>query len=386
MATRLKNTTYVLYLLLILNIMLCGSAEKQILVKTRGKVGLEVKCGEAGVRITVNRAFVEERRVPFKPEYLHLGPNPTQHGACRPASRGSGSGSDMVIYAGLGACGAKSSIIGEWLIYSNQLFLCPAVIPISRGSVIVKGATTVIPVECHYKRERRVNGEPLSPTWLPMTSTISAVGLLHFSLNTMTEGWTAPRSSSVYQRGEAVFLEARVEDQQHPPLRIYIDYCVATLRPDPLSLPNYKFIINNGCLVDSIFPGSPSKFLHREQANRLSFSVQTFHFTQATWEQMFITCHLRATLIQIPLSHSNKACFFHSPTFSWRAAEGDSNLCQCCDSGNCLAQAAEESGGHTVQPQTEKEHEADITVGPVHTLPVSHWTGRHSLKSYSTLP
>lgn len=70
------------------------------------------------------------------------------------------------------------------------------------------------------------------------------------SLYLSADGWTSPRSSSVYQQGETVFLEASVEAQQHPPLTIYVDYCVATLRPDPLSLPNYKFITNNG----SVFP------------------------------------------------------------------------------------------------------------------------------------
>lgn len=113
MATRFKNTTYVLYLVLILNIMLCSSVKKHILVKTRGKVGLEVTCEEAGVSVTVKRALMEERRVPFKPESLHLGPNPTQHGACRPVPRGPGSDGDMVLYAGLRECGAKSSVSKE---------------------------------------------------------------------------------------------------------------------------------------------------------------------------------------------------------------------------------------------------------------------------------
>lgn len=41
---------------------------------------------------------------------------------------------------------------GEWLVYSNQLVLFPAVVLTSTGSVMVKGAATAVPVECRYKR------------------------------------------------------------------------------------------------------------------------------------------------------------------------------------------------------------------------------------------
>ncbi|XP_071398067.1 zona pellucida sperm-binding protein 3-like [Centroberyx affinis] len=333
------------------------------------------------MRISVKREFFEERRIPFTHEYLRLGENSTQQGSCRPVSEGPVSASEMVIYAGLQECGTESRVHGEWLVYSNQLVLFPAVIPISRGGLIVRGTTTFVPIECHYKRKQRVSGEPVTPTWLPMTSTISAFGLLHFSLHTMTDDWTSPRSSSVYQQGEVVFLEASVVAPLHPPLRIYVDSCVATLKPDPLSLPNYMFITNHGCLMDSVVPKSSSKFLPREQDNRLRFSVQAFHFSQESGE-MFINCHLRATLKQNPADHLNKACFFHSPTFSWRATEGDSALCKCCESEDCFRQIGGKTDGHTgptTQPETEKEHEAYTTVGPLHTLPLSNWTGHLSV-------
>lgn len=47
---------------------------------------------------------------------------------------------------------ASTQVHGEWLVYSNQLVLFPALVLTSTGSVIVRGATAVIPVECHYKR------------------------------------------------------------------------------------------------------------------------------------------------------------------------------------------------------------------------------------------
>ncbi|XP_059211016.1 zona pellucida sperm-binding protein 3-like isoform X2 [Centropristis striata] len=342
-------------------------------------VGVEIKCGEVEVSITVKRHFLEEKHIPFKPENLRLGTNSTQQRSC--AAKGPVSDSEMVISAGLHECGTESRVRGEWLIYSNQLVLFPAVVPTST-SVIVKGATTVITIECHYKRRQTVNAEPLTPTWLPLTSTISVFGLLHFSLRAMADDCTSVRSSSVYQQGEAVFLEASVEAPLHSPLTMYVDYCVATLKPDPLSSPSYKFISKNGCLMDSVLPGSSSRFLPREQDNRLCFSFQAFHFNQEYGKEMFISCHMRAILRQKSHSHLNKSCFFHRPTFSWRATEGDDALCGCCDYDDCFRQTAEENHvhtGHTTQPDTEKNHEEDTTVGPLHTLPHFHRTGRLSV-------
>lgn len=48
-----------------------------------------------------------------------------------------------------------------------------------------------------------------------------------------TDVCTSLCSSTVYQQGEAVLLEARVEALMHPPVTVYVDSCVATLKPDP---------------------------------------------------------------------------------------------------------------------------------------------------------
>ncbi|XP_028285545.1 zona pellucida sperm-binding protein 3-like [Parambassis ranga] len=342
---------------------------------------LEIHCGEVKVRITVKRQFFRERGIPFKPEYLRLGANRTRRSSsCSP--KGPTTGSELVISTGLRQCGTESRVHGEWLVYSNQLFLFPALVSTSSGSVIVRGAATVIPVECHYKRKLKVNGGPLRPTWVPMTSTVSVFGLLHFSLRIMADGCNSLRNSSIYQQGEAVFLEASVEAPLHPPLTLYVDSCVATLKPDPLSTPSYKFITNHGCHVDSVLQSSSSKFLLRQKYNRLCFSVQAFRFSQKPVEQMFISCHLRATLKQSPHNHTDKACFFHRPTHSWQATEGDSALCDCCDSADCFRLTGERRSGqtgHTTQPQTEKKHEEDKTIGPLHIMHSFHWANHLSV-------
>ncbi|XP_041634750.1 zona pellucida sperm-binding protein 3-like [Cheilinus undulatus] len=333
---------------------------------------LKVKCGEVEMTITVNRLFFEERNVPFKPEYLRLGANSSKLNFCGPEAQMSES--EMVITAGLQECGAQSSVHGDWLVFTNQLVLFPALVSTNIGGLLVR---VVIPFECHYKRKWTVSGEPLTPTWQPMTSTISAFGLLHFSLRTMKDGCSSIHSSSVYQQGETLFLEASIEAPLHPPLTLYVDYCVATLKPDPLSMPSYKFISKHGCLMDSMLPGSSSKFFPRKQDNRICFSVHAFQFNKESVNQMFISCHLRATLKQIPRSYRDKACFFQKPTFRWSSTEGDNALCECCDSDDCFSHSEEihTTAGDRPKADAERRQEADATVGPIHILSRSHWTG-----------
>lgn len=48
----------------------------------------------------------------------------------------------------------------------------------------------------------------------------------------------------------------------------------------------HVLLLHYRCLMDSVLPGSSSKFLPREQDNRLCFSVQAFHFNQESGEQV----------------------------------------------------------------------------------------------------
>lgn len=56
-----------------------------------------------------------------------------------------------------------------------------------------------------------------------------------------------------------MYLEASVEAPLHPPLIVFVDYCVATLKPDPSSMPNYKFISNYGLVFYSDSKSSSTK-------------------------------------------------------------------------------------------------------------------------------
>ncbi|XP_063325100.1 zona pellucida sperm-binding protein 3-like [Pelmatolapia mariae] len=212
---------------------------------------LQMQCGENKVRIAEKHQFSQDRRIPFSPQCFQLGENLSQESSCRPKE--AVSEAEMVISAGLRECGTE---------------------------------------------KQKVSREPLSLTWVPMTSTVSVFGLQHFSLHIMADVCTSQCGSTVYQQGEAVLLEARVEALMHPPVTVYVDSCVATLKPHPLSLHSYRFITNHTCLMDSLLPDSPSTFYHS--------SIQ-----------MFISCHLMATLKQSLHSKLEKTCFFHRPIFSF---------------------------------------------------------------------
>ncbi len=102
MATRLTYTRFVFLLVVLLAMCSVSCAEKSL--------KLQLKCEEVQIRITAKRQLFEEKRVPFKPEYLRLGMNSTQQRSCRPEEPMSES--EMVISAGLQDCGTKSSVRG----------------------------------------------------------------------------------------------------------------------------------------------------------------------------------------------------------------------------------------------------------------------------------
>lgn len=70
--------------------------------------------------------------------------------------------------------------------------------------------------------------------------------VVHMFAVSFADGCVSVRNSLVYQQGEAVFLEANAEAPLHPALTLYVDFCAATLKPDPFSLLSYKFIAKHG--------------------------------------------------------------------------------------------------------------------------------------------
>ncbi|KAB5579206.1 hypothetical protein PHYPO_G00192440 [Pangasianodon hypophthalmus] len=304
-------------------------------------------------KIFSGRSFSKAENVPEPNNGVRLGEDGAA-GDCTPLKDFTTS-TEMVISAGLQDCGSESRVSGNWLIYSNKLVFSPGTPLTWDGVLVLKHPPTVVPIECRYKRKFRVSAEPLSPTWLPMTSTIEAVGLLHFSLSVIKGDVGSLRPSTIFQQGEPLFLEAAVHGPMHRPLRIYVDHCVATVDSYPLSRPSYEFISNHGCLIDSMWPYSSSKFYSRPKQNILRFSVQALYFPQDLRKQIFISCHLRAAPDYTLPDSQNKACYFHGPSFSWHAVEGSSNVCLCCETADCKSGKVDMSGTY-LEEQTRFSH------------------------------
>lgn len=71
----------------------------------------------------------------------------------------------------------------------------------------------------------------------------------------VTDGQRSAGSSMVYLQGEPVFLEAAVHAPLHPPLRVYVDYCVVALDSEPLSNLHYEFVVNQGLVIVCVCVG-----------------------------------------------------------------------------------------------------------------------------------
>ncbi|XP_067262842.1 zona pellucida sperm-binding protein 3-like [Chanodichthys erythropterus] len=221
-------------------------------------------------------------------------------------------------------CAVTSEITDDSLIYTNLLTFNPQPSP----DGVVRLEKTVVPIECYYSRRFDVTSNPIKPTWIPYSSTQSAVEDLQFSLKLMTSDWHSERASAVYFLGDIINMEASVHLGHHFSLRIYFESCVATVTPDMNSVPRYTFIENHGCLMDGPITGSKSRFLHRIQNDKLQLQLDAFKFHQETRPEMYITCNLQAYPVMDAVNPFHKACSFIDG--SWKAADGGDWACYSC--------------------------------------------------------
>ncbi|XP_056384162.1 zona pellucida sperm-binding protein 3-like [Hyla sarda] len=155
-----------------------------------------------------------------------------------------------------------------------------------------------VPIRCYYPRHGNVSSNAIKPTWIPFSTTVTSEERLAFSLRLMTADWSAPGQSLVFQLGDMFYIEASLETQNHAPMILFVDSCVATITPDVASTPRYEIISNYGCLVDGTEEDSSSVFVSpRPQADKLRFMVDAFRFTNNAASLIYITCSLRAAAI-----------------------------------------------------------------------------------------
>ncbi|XP_075711660.1 zona pellucida sperm-binding protein 3-like [Rhinoderma darwinii] len=284
---------------------------------------ISVQCGEDRLVVMVTRDFYGNGKL-VKPSDLTLG-------SCRPGLQTTDT--TVVFENGLEECGNSLEMTSDWLIYTSNLRYTPTS---SRNVPIIRFNSAVVPIQCYYPRHGNVSSKAVKPTWIPFSTTVTTEERLVFSLRLMTADWSAPRSSLVFQLGDMFYIEASLDVQNHVPMTLFVDSCVATITPDVTSNPRYEIISNNGCLMDGMQEDSSSVFVSlRPQAEKLRFMVDAFRFTDSDVSTIYITCSLRAADINQTPDPVNKACSYNKATSSWSPMEGSSGICQCCTTRNC---------------------------------------------------
>ncbi|XP_051980496.1 zona pellucida sperm-binding protein 3-like [Xyrauchen texanus] len=279
-----------------------------------------VTCHENYMEIAI-KADLFDLGLPVDASELRLGADSQSIPACKVTA----SSSNLFIIASeLTDCGTQHWITDESLIYTNLLIFSPQ--PSPDGVIRLENA--VVPIECHYSRRFDLTNKPISPTWIPYSSTQSVVEDLQFSLKLMTSDWSSERASGVYFLGDIINMEASFRLDHHGNLRIFIESCVATVTLDLNSVPRYTFIENHGCLMDGQLTGSKSRFLARIHNDKLKLQLDAFRFHQEKRPEIYITCTLQAYPVMDEVNPVHKACSFIDG--SWRSADGEDWTCYSC--------------------------------------------------------
>ncbi|XP_051626297.1 zona pellucida sperm-binding protein 3-like [Manacus candei] len=261
-----------------------------------------VQCQEAQLVVTVHRDLFGTGRL-VRAADLSLG-----SASCLPVVW-STSETTVTFVAGLHECGSTLRVTPDSLIYTTSLNYSP-VLP--SNSVVIRTSPAVVPIECHYPRRDNVSSRGVKPTWAPFRYTLSSEEKLPFSLHLMSDDWSAERASAVFQLGEVLHFQAGVDAENHVPLRLFVDSCVATLTPDRTSSPQYAFIEFSGCLVDGQVDDATSTFISpRPRQDVLQFAVDAFKFAGDSSNMIYVTCHLKVSPADQAPDPLNKACSFN---------------------------------------------------------------------------
>ncbi|NXN94551.1 ZP3 protein, partial [Rhinopomastus cyanomelas] len=332
-----------------------------------------VQCQEAQMVITVHRDLFGTGRL-VKAVELALG-----SAACLPVVQ-SPAERTVTFVAGLHECGSTLRVTPDALVYSTSLNYKP--VP-TGNPVVVRSSPAAVPIECHYPRSSNVSSSGVRPTWVPFHSTLSSEDKLPFFLHLMNDDWSAEKDSAIFQLGSVLRFQAGVNMENHAPLRLFVDSCVATPTPDRSSSPQYAFIDFSGCLVDGQLDDATSAFISpRPRQDVLQFAVDAFKFAGDSSNLIYITCHLKVSLADRAPDPLNKACSFNKTSNLWTPLEGTRDVCSCCEMRSCgLARTSRRTPAQWQGGRARRElpsqfdpvvKEADVVVGP---LFIHSWQG-----------
>ncbi|CAM4642520.1 unnamed protein product [Leuciscus chuanchicus] len=276
-----------------------------------------VQCGENRVLVEVQQDLFSNGQL-IQPTGLSLGGCPVV--GQDPESR------VLIFEYELQDCNSVLMMNEDELVYTFSLTYTPEALA---GTPITRSDGAIVGVQCHYPRLQNVSSDALRPTWFPYASTKAGEEVLMFSLKIMMDDWSYQRPSYTYFLGGVINIEASVKQYNHVPLRVFVDRCVATQVPDVNSLPRFSFIENHGCFVDAKTTASSSRFMPRSQVDKLQFQLEAFMFQEGNSPSIYITCILKATIASAPSDAQRKSCSFAN---GWSAADGNDQVCGCCDS------------------------------------------------------
>nr|XP_046246134.1 zona pellucida sperm-binding protein 3-like isoform X2 [Scatophagus argus] len=303
-----------------------------------------VRCGESRIQVEVNQDLLGLGKL-IKPEEITLG-------GCSTTEIDSLT-HVMIFESELHRCGSTLVLTESAFIYAFTLVYNPKV---SGRSPIIRSQSVVIGVECHYPslifRKRIVSNSPLYPAWMPYKDTKVAEERLFFSLRLMTDDWKFERSFSKYSHRDVINMQASVMQHYHTPLRVLVDSCVATMRPDSASEPRRAFVRNHGCLGDRHSPRS--MFMPQSQPDKLQFQVEALSFQLL--KTIYITCQLKAIPTSSLVTIEHKLCYFDK---RWRAVGGKDDFCACCESSCGMRKVRHLDG------DAEEQWRAEVTLGPI---------------------
>ncbi|XP_048048137.1 zona pellucida sperm-binding protein 3-like isoform X1 [Megalobrama amblycephala] len=326
------------------------------------------------VQCSENRVLVEVQQDLFSNGQL-IQPSGLSLGGCPVVGQDTESRVLIFEYE-LQDCNSVQMMNEDELVYTFSLTYTPEALA---GTPITRADGAVVGIQCHYQRLQNVSSNALRPTWIPYASTEVGEEVLLFSLKLMMDDWSYQRPSNSYFLGGVINVEASVKVYNHVPLRVFVDSCVATQGPDVNSLPRYSFIENHGCFVDAKATASSSRFMPRSQEDKIQFQLEAFMFQESSspyvctknimsefnYQSVYVTCHplqiyitciLKATIASVPSDAQRKSCSFAN---GWFAADGNDQVCGCCDS------TCGPDGGFAASPFGGLQWEGKASLGPV---------------------